>query len=136
MVCSLGLAQVPTLHIFMQYTCKQGNSFMHDTGFFIESHPHIDKGIASLARILRETETLKLQKLKNVTGEGVKPLASKALKSVTLKQTSAITDPGIIALVKNCPNIENLNLTELHKLTDAAFVQIAETLKDKLVSHS
>lgn len=109
---------------------------IHVLTFLFESHPHIDKGIASLARILRETETLTLQKLKNITSEGIKPLASKALKSVTLKQTSAITDPGIVALVKNCPNIENLNLTELHKLTDAAFIQIAETLKDKLVSRS
>ena len=109
---------------------------MHDTDLLFESHPHIDKGIASLARILHETETLNLQKLKHVTSEGVKPLASKTLKSVSLKQTSAITDPGIIALVKNCPNIENLNLTELHKLTDAAFIRIAETLQDKLVSHT
>jgi len=92
-----------------------------------------DKGIVSVARILHNTETLKLRKLKQITSEGVKSIASKALKSVNLRQCSAITNHGIIALVRNCPNIEKLNLSELHKLTDAAFIQIAEALQDKLV---
>ena len=96
---------------------------------------HADKGIVSVARILHNTETLKLRKLKQITSEGVKSIASKALKSVNLRQCSAITNHGIIALVRNCPNIERLNLLELHKLTDAAFIQIAEALQDKLVIH-
>ena len=92
-----------------------------------------DKGIVSVSRILHKTETLKLRKLKQITSEGVKCIASSALKSVNLRQCTAITDAGIIALVRNCRNIEKLNLAELHKLTDAAFIQIAKILQDKLV---
>lgn len=39
-----------------------------------------------------------------------------------------------MALIKNCPNIEKLSLSELHNLSDTAFICIADTLGAKLVS--
>lgn len=79
-------------------------------------------------------EELKLKRLKHVTGKGLQSTASKTLRSVNLRESSSFSDIGVKALVVNCPNIEELNLSELHKLTDAAIVAVAESLKDKLVS--
>ena len=79
-------------------------------------------------------EELKLKKLKHVTGKGLQSISSKTLRSVNLRESSSLTDPGIKSLVQNCPNIEVLNLSELHKLTDVAIIAAAESLRDKLVS--
>ena len=79
-------------------------------------------------------EELKLKKLKHITGKGLQSISSKTLQSVNLRESSSFTDAGVKALVQNCPNIEELNLSELHKLTDAAIIAAAESLKDNLVS--
>lgn len=107
--------------------------YLFDAGFFLfEILP--DKGIAALFLVLRTVEELKLKRLKHVTGKGLQSTSSKTLQSVNLKESSSFTDAGVKALVQNCPNIEMLNLSELHKLTDAAIIAAAESLKDKLVS--
>jgi hypothetical protein len=94
----------------------------------------VDKGIASLARIVRKTEELSLIRLKQLTGEGFKGLVSRALRHLDLQESNGISEPGFMALVRNCPNIEKLCLTEVHKLSDVAFACIAEVLGGKLVS--
>lgn len=71
-----------------------------------------------------------------MTGKGIHSVSSKTLRSVNLRESSSLTDSGVKALVQNCPNIEVLNLSELHKLTDVAIIATAESLKDKLVSLS
>ena len=77
---------------------------------------------------------LTLTKLKHVTGEGLKSLASRSLTSVNFQESTSITDNSITRLVRNCPNISVLNLSELHKVTDLALVQVAEHLNNNLVS--
>ena len=94
----------------------------------------LDKGIAALFLVLRTVEELKLKKLKHITGKGLQSISSKTLQSVNLRESSSFTDAGVKALVHNCPNVEELNLSELHKLTDSAIVAAAESLKDNLVS--
>jgi hypothetical protein len=79
-------------------------------------------------------EELKLKKLKHITGKGLQSISSKTLRSVNLTESSSFTDAGVKALVQNCPNIEELNLSELHKLTDNAIIAAAESLKENLVS--
>ena len=93
-----------------------------------------DKGIAALFLVLRNVEELKLKKLKHITGKGLQSISSKTLRSVNLRESSSFTDAGVKALVQNCPNIEELNLSELHKLTDNAIIAAAESLKGSLVS--
>ena len=93
-----------------------------------------DKGIAALFLVLRNVEELKLKKLKHITGKGLQSISSKTLLSVNLRESSSFTDAGVKALVQNCPNIEELNLSELHKLTDNAIIAAAESLKGSLVS--
>ena len=94
---------------------------------------HTDRGIISLARILRKTETLKLKKLRQITGDGLKSIASRSIKYVNLNQSTGICDTGIISLVNNCPNIERLSVCELHKVSDVSLTHVAVALKDKLV---
>ena len=84
--------------------------------------------------MLRTVEELKLKKLKHVTGKGLQSTSSKTLRSVNLKESASFTDAGVKALVQNCPGIEVLNLSELHKLTDTAIIAAAESLNDNLVS--
>ncbi len=93
-----------------------------------------DKGLASLAKSLRKAEELNLQRLKHVSNNGLKSISCDSLTSLNLKHSDAITDPGLVALVRGCPNIEKLNVSELHKLTDVSLVVVAETLGRKLVS--
>lgn len=69
-----------------------------------------------------------------MTGKGLHSISSKTLRSVNLRESSSLTDSGVKALVQSCPNIEVLNLSELHKLTDVAIIAAAESLKDNLVS--
>lgn len=95
-----------------------------------------DKGIKALTRILRNTEELNLRKLKQVTNEGVKSIASQALTSLNLRRCDAVTDVGLVALVRNCPKISKLNLCELHKLSNASIICAAEVLGNTLVSCS
>lgn len=94
-----------------------------------------DKGIASLSRIVRKTEELLLVRLKQLTGEGLRTLTSRSLRYLSLQDSHCVTDAGLMALIRNCPNIEKLCLAELHKLSNASFVCIAEVLRSKLVSH-
>lgn len=94
----------------------------------------LDKGIAALFLVLRTVKELELKRLKHVTGKGLKSTTSKTLRSVNLEESSSFTDAGVKVLVQNCPNIEELNLSELHKLSDAAIIAAAESLKDNLVS--
>ena len=99
------------------------------------THTHTsDKGITSLTRVLRKTEVLKLKKLKRITSEGLKSIATRSLKYINLSESTGITDTGIFSLVNNCPNIERLSVCELHKLTDASLTRVAAVLRDKLVS--
>ena len=93
-----------------------------------------DKVIAALFLVLRTVEELKLKKLKHMTGKGLHSISSKTLRSVNLRESSSLTDGGVKVLVQSCPNIEVLNLSELHKLTDVAIIAAAESLKDNLVS--
>ena len=72
--------------------------------------------------------------MKQLTGEGLKNLMSRSLRQLSLQGSTGITDPGLSALLRNCPNVEKLCLAELDKLTDATFVCLAEVLGDKLVS--
>lgn len=100
----------------------------------IHDCPHVtDKGVSSLCRVLRKAEEMKLKKLKQLTGEGLKTIQSRTLVSVNLNYSSNVEDRGVVALVRNCPNIRKLNLCELHKVSDDGLVQIAELLKGKLV---
>ena len=59
---------------------------------------------------------------------------SRSLRHLSLQGSTGITDPGLTALLRNCPNIEKLCLAELGKLTNSTFVCLAEVLEDKLVS--
>jgi hypothetical protein len=111
-----------------------GGSGVLPTSITIQKCPNVtDKGIASLARIVRKTEELSLIRLKQLTGEGFKGLVSRALRHLDLQESNGISEPGFMALVRNCPNIEKLCLTEVHKLSDVAFACIAEVLGGKLV---
>lgn len=92
-----------------------------------------DKGVSTLGRVLRKADEVKLKKLKSLTGECFKSFKSRTLVYVNLKCCQNVEDKGIIALVRNCPNIKRLNLCELHKLTNSAIVEVAETLGEKLV---
>ena len=93
-----------------------------------------DKGIAALSRIVRKTEELLLIRLKHLTGEGLKKLMSRSLRYLSLQESGNVTDPGLVALIRSCPNIEKLCLPGLHKVSDAVFLCIAEVLGSKLVS--
>ena len=96
--------------------------------------PLTDKGIAFLARIVRKTEEFFLIKLKQLTGEGLKNLTSRALKHLSLHESNGITNPAIIAFIRNCPNIEKICVAEVHKLSDATLICAAEVLGSKLAS--
>ena len=87
-----------------------------------------------LSKILWDVEELKLRRLKHITSEGIQSIASKGLKYLNLRRCDGITDDGLIAVIRNCPNIERLNVCRLHKLTDVSIVCVAETLGSKLVS--
>ena len=95
--------------------------------------PQKDRGIISLSKILWDVEELRLRRLKLVTSEGIQSIASKSLKYLNLRRCDGITDAGLIAVIRNCPNIERLNVCELHKLTDSSLVCVAQTLGSKLV---
>ena len=77
---------------------------------------------------------LKLKKLKRITSEGLKSIATRSLKYINISESTGITDTGVLSLVNSCPNIERLSVCELHKLTDDSLTKVAATLKDKLVS--
>ena len=77
---------------------------------------------------------LKLKKLKRVTSEGLKSIATRSLKYVNLSESAGITDAGVLSLVNSCPNIERLSVCELNKLTDDSLTRVAAALRDKLVS--
>lgn len=96
----------------------------------------LDKGIASLVRIVRKTEELNFIRLRQLTGDGLKSLASRALRQLGLQESYGISEAGFMTLIKNCPNIEKLSISELHNLSDTAFVCIADTLGAKLVRAS
>ena len=100
----------------------------------IQDCPRVtDKGILSLDRILRKSEEIKFKNLKLLTGKCLKAIKSRTVYNMNLKCCQNIDDDGVITLVRNCPNIKKLNLSELHKVTDRAVVQIAESLNDSLV---
>lgn len=100
----------------------------------IQACPQVtDKGVSSLGRVLRKAEELKLKKLKALTGEGFKTIKSRTLSYVNLKYCQNVEDKGLVALMKNCPNIRRLNLCELHKITNTGIIGMAETLGEKLV---
>lgn len=92
-----------------------------------------DKGLACLCRVLRKAEEIKMKKLKQLTGEGLKTIKSRTLVTVNLNYSCNIEDRGIVALVTNCPNIRKLNLCGLHKVSDSGLIQIAQSLGGKLV---
>lgn len=71
--------------------------------------------------------------MKQLTGEGLKTLMSRSLKHLSLQGSTGITDTGLSALIRNCPNVEKLCLAELDKLTDTTFICLAEVLGDRLV---
>ena len=100
----------------------------------IQNCPNVsDKGISSLGRVLRKVVEIKFKKLKLVNGKGLKAIKSQTVSVVNLKYCQNIEESGVVALVQNCPNIRKLSLCEVHKLTDRALVQIAETLNANLV---
>lgn len=100
----------------------------------IQDCPRVtDRGVSSLCRVLRNAGEIKLKKLKQLTGKGLKTIKSRTLVSVNLNYSCNVEDEGIVALVSNCTNIRKLNLCELHKVSDKGLVQIAELLGDKLV---
>lgn len=72
--------------------------------------------------------------MKSITGQGLCALKSRSLNELSLTGCCNILDSGVIAVVRNCPNITKLDLSELHKLTDESIVAVAEVLADKLVS--
>ena len=83
---------------------------------------------------MRKTEELFLIKLKQLTGDGLKNLTSRALKHLSLHESSGITNPAVTAFIRNCPNIETLCVAEVHKLSDATLIRVAEVLGSKLAS--
>lgn len=100
----------------------------------VQSCPNVsDKGIASLGRILRKVEVIKFKKLKLLNGEGLKAIKSRTVSTINLKYSQNVEDAGVISLIENCPNVKDLNLCELHKITDKVFIQVAQVLGDKLV---
>ena len=105
------------------------------TSITIHCCPNVtDKGISALGRILRKVEKLKLKKLsRKFTGKGLETVKSRTVSVVNLKGNPLIEDMSIITLVNNCPNITKLNLGELHKLSDRAFIHLAKILNNKLV---
>lgn len=106
------------------------------TSISIQDCPNVsDKGITSLGRILRKAEHIEFKKLRKLIGEGLKAIKSRTVLVVNLKYCHNIEDGGIVALVRNCPNIRKLNICELHRVTDQALVKIAEILGDKLVKN-
>lgn len=116
-----------TLDLLGRSGCLLSSLTIHDC-------PNVtDKGIAHLRRILTKANEINLTKLKQVTGEGFKSVVSRSVRSVSLKRSAAVTDAGVISLIQNCYNIQKLNLCELYKLTDAAFVSIAEVLNTNLI---
>ena len=102
----------------------------------IQSCPNVtDKGVASLGRILRKLERLKLKKLaKKFRGKGLECVKSRTLSEVNLKESHGIEDIWIITLMNNCPNVSKLYLCELFKVSDKAVIHIAKVLGSKLVS--
>ena len=95
-----------------------------------------DRGVIGLSKILLDVRELKLRRLKHITSEGIQSIASKSLKYLNLRKCDGITDAGLMAVVRNCPNIERLNVCELHKLSDTSVVCVAQTLGSKLVRDS
>lgn len=83
--------------------------------------------------LLWKVEYLELSGLKSVTGQGLRALKSRSLKELNLGGCCNMLDNGVMAVVRNCPNIEKLDLSELHKLSDESIITIAETLSNKLV---
>ena len=90
--------------------------------------------MALLVRIMKKMEEFFLIKLRQLTGEGLKNLSSRSLKQFSLRESSGITEAGVTAFIRNCPNIEKLCVAELHKVSDATLICAAQVLGDKLVS--
>lgn len=105
------------------------------TSIVIHDCPQItDKGVASLCRVLRKAEEMKLKKLKQLTGGCLKAIKSRTLTSVNLGYSCNIEDGGIVTLAGNCPNVKRLNLCGLHKVSDRGLIKVAQLLAGKLVS--
>ncbi|KAL5471170.1 hypothetical protein EMCRGX_G029257 [Ephydatia muelleri] len=115
------------LEVLSQSGCRPKHVTVHDC-------PNVtNRGVICLSKILWDVEELKLRRLKHITSEGIQSIASKGLKYLNLRRCDGITDDGLIAVIRNCPNIERLNVCRLHKLTDVSIVYVAETLGSKLV---
>ena len=105
------------------------------TSLTIQCCPNVtDKGISAIGRILRKVVQLKLKKLSKLfTGNGLEMIKSRTLSRVNLKGNPLIEDEWIITLINNCPNITELNLRELPKLSDLSLIHAAKILNNKLV---
>ncbi|KAL5471143.1 hypothetical protein EMCRGX_G029226 [Ephydatia muelleri] len=115
------------LEVLSQSGCRPTHVTIHEC-------PSVtNKGVIGLSKILLDVRELKLRRLKHITSEGIQSIASKSLKYLNLRKCDGITDAGLMAVVRNCPNIERLNVCELHKLSDTSVVCVAQTLGSKLV---
>lgn len=95
----------------------------------------LDKGLEALSKLklFLKVEYFKLSKLKHITGEGFRRLGSKSIKELVLNGCSLVRDKGFIDLIQKCPNVEILDISEMHKLTDTAIIAVAESLGPTLV---
>lgn len=84
--------------------------------------------------MLIKVKSLTLSELKGLTGEGIKSVGSRSITELDLSECSRLKDEGVMSIVQRCVNVEVLDLSSVHKLTDSAIVCTAETLGESLVS--
>ena len=95
-----------------------------------------DKGINALLKQQEQLEYLELKDSSSqLTDKCLASLKCTTLSVVHLKGLDQLTDNGVVNLVKNCPNIREVNLPHCTKLTDGTVHGIATGLGKKLVSN-
>ena len=82
----------------------------------------------------KRAEEVTLKDLENVGSSSLVDFGSPFISHLTLEGCSQITDAGLIAVVKHCPNLSVINISWLYHLTDKSIKELAKRLHYRLVS--
>lgn len=82
----------------------------------------------------KRAEEVTLQDLENVDSSSLVDFGSPFISHLILEGCSHITDVGLIAVMKRCPNLSVIKISWLHRLTDRSIKELAKRLHYRLVS--
>jgi len=92
------------------------------------------KGFAHITEVLSQVETLQLRKLPGLTDSVMVCCnVGDLLTHLDLRESEAVTDVGLMAVLKRCPNISILNIAYLCQLTNKSLLAVASCLGKNLV---